>query len=173
MIGARVDLRAGIAEAAAVHGDFGADPAAQPEARASGRAGCRCRHSRGSAGKRGDEEGARVLDPGPVNTPCSSVREHFGAIGPRPFLLPDEVALPLDIAGELDRARFVGVELLVRGRGLQVQHLVALQEIVAPELDGGELLAGADDAAKVSAPSGLKKLRSVQLASTRAPCPVP
>ena len=72
MIGARVDLGAGIGEAAAVRGDFGAEPPA--EAEPAGRVEQAVAAVIAEAHrKRGDEEGPRVLDARGLNTPRSSV----------------------------------------------------------------------------------------------------
>src|SRR5206468_11200758 len=124
VIGAGVDLRPAIAEMAAVEGKFWAEMAAQPEAArrveqivapviADG-------ERQGS-----DEEAACVLEPGIAEDAALDRSEPLTAVGPGPFLLPDEVALPLDIGGKVDRLGRVSGVFLMRRRDLQVQRLVA------------------------------------------------
>src|SRR4029078_11363978 len=82
-------------------------------------------------GQRGAEERARVLEAGRIEQPRRVGREQLGARGPGPFLLPDEIALPLDIPGEEDGACLVGIVFLVQARSLQSQQLVSPQKIAA------------------------------------------
>src|SRR5262249_37107539 len=142
MIGARIDLRARIDEFTAMSRDLRAQSPAQPEpARRIQQvvAAVKTKAQR----KGGNQEGPRFLvQLGWTENALLVGREKFGAVGPGPSLLPDEIALPLDIAAEPDRLGLISIELLVTCRGLQVQDLVTLQEIAAPELHCGELLLG-------------------------------
>src|SRR4029079_8997438 len=78
-----------------------------------------------------DEEPARLLDSGAVKGALLVRAEQLRAVSPGPLLLPDEVALALDITGQRDGPRFIGIELLMPGRGLEVEDLIAAHEIVA------------------------------------------
>ena len=112
------------------------------------------------------------LTPALLNTPRSSVAEPLAAVGPGPFLLPDEVALPLDVGGKVDRLGRVGSELLVRSR----ESAGSGSGRAAGSSSGGTGRRATarwcrQCRAAVSAPSGLKKLRSVQLASSARALP--
>src|SRR5207245_7303324 len=90
--------------------------------------------------QRGNQERPRRLVTGEVEYAVLVGGEQLGAVSPRPFLVPNEVALPLDVTREEDGLRFIGVELLVPGRSLEIEHLVALQEVAAAELHRRKLL---------------------------------
>ena len=99
MVGARVQLRAGIGELTAVRGNLGADPAAQAKAAAGVEQAVAAVITEAERQRR-DQERARVLDAVAAEHAAFVGREQLGAVCPGPLLLPDEVALPLDIAGE-------------------------------------------------------------------------
>src|SRR5438132_3974822 len=101
VVGAGVDLGSPVAEMAAVEGDFRAQPAAETEA--AGRIEQAVAVVIAEAERhRRDQEAARVLEPGTAEHAALNRAEPLAAVGPSPFLLPDKVALPLDVAGEVD-----------------------------------------------------------------------
>src|SRR5690606_35305534 len=65
---------------------------------------------------------------------------------PGPFLLPDEIALAFEAAGQRERPGLVGVPVDVACKCLRVQDLVAAEPVVAPENHGSDLLLGPGDA---------------------------
>src|SRR6185369_8406834 len=156
-IGARIELDSGIGAPPAVERNFRADPAAQAESARRVEQAVASIISE-AKGKCRDQECTRVLDSGGVEDAAFVRRQDLAAIGPGPFLLPDEIALPLDIAGDLDRSRLIGIELAVRGGGLEVQYLVPLQEIASTKLDAEELLAGAGDPAQGQRAFGVEEI---------------
>ena len=119
---------------AAVEGDFRAQPAAETEA--AGRIEQAVAAVIAEAERhRRDREFPGVFDPGTAEHTAFAGRQQLAAVGPGPFLLPDEVALPLDVAGEVDRLGGVGGELLMRRCQLKIECLVALEEVGAAQLD--------------------------------------
>ena len=98
------------------------------------------------------------LTPSVVNTPRSLGAEQVEAVAPRPFLVPDDVALALDVAADLQGLGLEGAAVGVAGQRLQVEDLVALAEIVAPELDRGELLLRAGHAAHRQRTFGIEEI---------------
>src|SRR6185503_15706757 len=145
MVGAGVDLRPAVAEVAAVEGDFRAETAAQAEsARRVQQAVAAVKAER--QWQCGDQEAACVLDPRAAEHATLDRSEPLAAVGPGPGLLPDEVALPLDIGGKVDGLGGVGGEPLVRRRELHIERLVAHQEVGAADLDAEQLLGGTGDA---------------------------
>ncbi len=108
------------------------------------------------------------LMPGAAEHAALVGREQLGAVGPGPFLLPDEVALPLDVARRAvdglaprkrrtsgARRRTAGSASGRAGGSCERRNWTPSSCSVVPATPRS-----------VSAPSGLKKLRSVQLAST-------
>ena len=86
-------------------------------------------------------------------------REQLGAQAPGPFLLPDDVALPLDVAAELDGLGLIGVAVwCCWPSACRLSTWSRLQEIAAPELDGGELLLGAGDPAQGQRAFGIEEV---------------
>ena len=140
--------------------DFRADPPAQAEAAWSDRAGCRCRHSRGSPGSAAMRNVARVLEPGDAEHAALVGREQLAADAPGPFLLPDEIALPLDAAGELDGLGLIGVELAVRWpRPARLSTWSRCRKLLRRNWTAASCSLVPATPRTVSAPSGLKKLR--------------
>src|SRR5215211_2367608 len=100
---------------AAVERDFRAQPAAQAEPAAWIEQAVAAVIAEAERHRR-NQEPARVLEPRAAEHTPLDRAEPLAAVGPRPLLLPDEVALPFDIAGEADGLCGVGRELLVRSR---------------------------------------------------------
>ena len=156
-----------------MHGDFGAEPSSKSET--AGRieqivAAVVAEAHR----KRGDEEGACILDARQVEHAALIGREQLRAVGPGPLLLPDEIALPLDVRRQRNRFRLIGVELLVAGRRQDVEDLIALQEIAAPELNGSELLLGTRHSADCERALRIEEvaISPADLDPRALPCPV-
>src|SRR6478752_822304 len=94
MVGARVELGAGISEGAGVEADFGTDPAAQAEALR------RVQQAVAPVVVQaqrycGDVERPAPRFAGRLDRVALVCRQHFAADAPGPLLLPDEIALPL------------------------------------------------------------------------------
>src|SRR5205085_10193340 len=97
MVRAGVELRPPVAEMATVERDFGTQPTAEPEAPRRVEQAVAAVIADGERGG-SDQEPACVLDPGAAEHPAFDGSEPLATVGPGPLLLPDEVALALDVA---------------------------------------------------------------------------
>jgi len=140
MIGADVDLATRIGELTAVRRQLGADAGAEPEAPARIEQAVAAVIAEAD-GRGGDEEGTPLFDASLVERPLLVGRERLDPAGVCPCLVPDEVALTLDVARDLDGLRFIGVVVGVARQRLQVENLVAPPEVASAELDSEQVAA--------------------------------
>src|SRR5438309_4697935 len=96
----------------------------------------------------GDQESLGILDTSVAEDTPFIGCEPFAPVRPCPLLLPNEVAQPLDVRGEVHGLRLVGGEDLMRERQLGVEGLVALTEVGEAQLRAKQLLGSTGDAAQ-------------------------
>src|SRR5258708_2217913 len=144
MIGARIELRPSVGESSAVGGHFRAKPKTQPEPLggvekivAAVIADCK--------GRSGDQESLGILNSSAAEHTALVGRKPLHSVAPGPRLLPNEVALALDVRGKIDGLGSIGSELLVRDRELCIESLVALEEVRTAKLDAEQLLGRSSD----------------------------
>src|SRR5436190_1919426 len=157
MIGAAVELNPGVWKSAALEADFRADPPQQSEP--LGRIEqIVARVIAEAAGDRGDEKSPPARLAGRLGRVPLVGRQQLGAEAPRPLLLPDEIALPLETRGKRYRLGFERIAVDMAGEHLRVEYLVAPQPIAAAERNRAELLLRTSDPAHRQRAFGIEEI---------------